>query len=61
VHLTQDVTGDTLQCDDTTYTIVSGIHPWVPRAIGWVMGIAGFLIARDAAVRLWWPQLLGGP
>jgi hypothetical protein len=29
-------------------------------AIGWVMGIAGFLVARDAAVRLWWPQLLGG-
>jgi hypothetical protein len=28
-------------------------------AIGWVMGIAGFLIARDAAVRLWWPQLAG--
>jgi hypothetical protein len=28
-------------------------------AIGWVMAIAGFLIARDAAVRLWWPQLLG--
>jgi hypothetical protein len=24
VHLTQDVTGDTLQCGDTTYTIVSG-------------------------------------
>lgn len=29
-------------------------------AIGWVMGIAGFLIARDAAARLWWPHLLGG-
>jgi hypothetical protein len=28
-------------------------------AIGWVMAIAGFLIARDAAARLWWPQLLG--
>lgn len=26
-------------------------------AIGWVMGIAGFLIARDAAIRLWFPQL----
>lgn len=26
-------------------------------AIGWVMGIAGFLIARDAAARLWWPHL----
>jgi hypothetical protein len=24
VHFTQDVTGDTLQCGDTTYTIVSG-------------------------------------
>src|SRR5215204_2266111 len=23
-HFTQDVTGDTLQCGDTTYTIVSG-------------------------------------
>jgi hypothetical protein len=29
-------------------------------AIGWVMAIAGFLVARDAAARLWWPQLLGG-
>jgi Sap, sulfolipid-1-addressing protein len=29
-------------------------------AIGWVMGIAGFFIARDAAVRLWWPELLAG-
>jgi hypothetical protein len=28
-------------------------------AIGWVMAIAGFLVARDAAARLWWPQLLG--
>jgi hypothetical protein len=27
-------------------------------AIGWVMVIAGFLIARDAAVRLWWPSCL---
>jgi hypothetical protein len=24
MHFTQDVTGDTLQCGDTTYTIVSG-------------------------------------
>ena len=29
-------------------------------AIGWVMAIAGILVVRDAAARLWWPQLLGG-
>jgi hypothetical protein len=27
-------------------------------AIGWTMGIAGFLVARDAAVRIWWPDSL---
>lgn len=27
-------------------------------AIGWAMGITGFLIARDAAARIWWPELL---
>lgn len=26
-------------------------------AVGWLMGIVGFLLARDAAVRLWWPGL----
>ena len=29
-------------------------------AIGWVMGIAGFLIASDAAARLWSPELFAG-
>ena len=28
--------------------------------LSWVLGIAGFLVARDAAFRLWWPHLLGG-
>jgi len=28
--------------------------------LAWVLGIAGFLVARDAATRLWFPQLLGG-
>jgi Sap, sulfolipid-1-addressing protein len=28
--------------------------------LSWVLGIAGFLVARDAAARLWFPQLLGG-
>ncbi|MFC3382719.1 GAP family protein [Couchioplanes azureus] len=28
--------------------------------LGWVLGIAGFLVARDAAARLWFPELLGG-
>lgn len=27
-------------------------------AIGWVMGVAGVLLAGDAALRLWWPHLL---
>ncbi|WP_127503491.1 hypothetical protein [Actinoplanes solisilvae] len=28
--------------------------------LSWVLGIAGFLVARDAVVRLWFPQLMGG-
>ncbi|MBY8871014.1 GAP family protein [Micromonospora sp. PLK6-60] len=28
--------------------------------LSWALGIAGFLVARDAAARLWFPQLLGG-
>ncbi|MEU4240089.1 GAP family protein [Actinoplanes sp. NPDC026619] len=27
--------------------------------LSWVLGIAGFLVARDAAARLWFPELLG--
>lgn len=30
------------------------LHRHADSALGWVMGIAGFLIARDAAARLWW-------
>jgi hypothetical protein len=44
------------------------IDPWLERlsrwmtnhadeAIPWVLGIVGFLVARDAAARLLWPQL----
>jgi hypothetical protein len=29
-------------------------------AIGWVMAIAGFLVAQDAAARLWWPRAVAG-
>lgn len=28
--------------------------------LSWILGIAGFLVARDAAARLWFPQLFGG-
>lgn len=28
--------------------------------LSWILGIAGFLVARDAAARLWFPELFGG-
>ncbi len=33
------------------------LHAWLERAgadtLGWILGIVGFLVARDAAMRLW--------
>jgi hypothetical protein len=43
--------------------LLERMNRWVVEkgasATGWVLAIAGFLIARDAAARLWFPQLLG--
>jgi Sap-like sulfolipid-1-addressing protein len=43
--------------------LLGRLNAWALRSGGgmlsWILGIAGFLIARDAAARLWFPQLLG--
>ncbi|MFI1994110.1 GAP family protein [Actinoplanes sp. NPDC020271] len=40
------------------------LNTWVTAKgaglLGWMLGIAGFLVARDAAARLWFPELFGG-
>ncbi|SDZ16090.1 Sap, sulfolipid-1-addressing protein [Micromonospora pattaloongensis] len=45
-------------------TVLQRMNAWVVAkgsgVLSWVLGIAGFLVARDAAARLWFPQLLGG-
>ncbi|GAA2645742.1 GAP family protein [Paractinoplanes durhamensis] len=44
--------------------VLQRLNAWImARSSGmlsWVLGIAGFLVARDAAARLWFPQLMGG-
>lgn len=43
--------------------ILHRMNAWITEkagsATGWVLAIAGFLIARDAVARLWFPHLLG--
>lgn len=43
--------------------VLERLNTWVVRKgsglLGWLLAIAGFLVARDAAARLWLPQLLG--
>lgn len=43
--------------------LLGRLNAWALRSGGamlsWALGIAGFLVARDAAARLWFPQLLG--
>ncbi|RSM83145.1 hypothetical protein DMH04_23680 [Kibdelosporangium aridum] len=42
--------------------VLQRLNNWIMRngasATGWLLGIAGFLVARDAAVRLFWPHLM---
>ncbi|GAA2522912.1 GAP family protein [Pilimelia columellifera] len=42
--------------------ILERLNTWVVTKgsglLGWLLAIAGFLVARDAAARLWFPQLL---
>jgi hypothetical protein len=44
--------------------LLQRLNNWVTTkgvgATGWLLAIAGFLIARDAVARLWFPELLGG-
>lgn len=44
--------------------VLERLNAWLLRQAGglfsWVLGIAGFLVARDAVARLWFPQLMGG-
>jgi len=39
------------------------LDAWIAKkassAIGWILAIVGFLVARDAVARLFFPQLLG--
>jgi hypothetical protein len=43
--------------------ILQRMNTWITEkagsATGWVLAIAGFLIARGAVARLWFPHLLG--
>ncbi|RZQ60255.1 GAP family protein [Amycolatopsis suaedae] len=43
--------------------LLNRMNTWITgkasSATGWVLAIAGFLVARDAVARLWFPQLLG--
>ena len=47
----------------TVEPLLQRLNDWImtkgASATGWIIGIAGFLIARDAAARLFWPGLLG--
>ncbi|MFC0109205.1 GAP family protein [Kibdelosporangium aridum] len=42
--------------------VLQRLNNWIMRngasATGWLLAIAGFLVARDAAVRLFWPHLM---
>jgi hypothetical protein len=44
--------------------ILERLDTWVMTKgsglLSWILAIAGFLLARDAATRLWFPQLFGG-
>ncbi|ONI70222.1 hypothetical protein ALI144C_46950 [Actinosynnema sp. ALI-1.44] len=43
--------------------LLQRLNNWImtkgASATGWIIGIAGFLVARDAAARLFWPEMLG--
>ncbi|MEU4391233.1 GAP family protein [Kribbella sp. NPDC023855] len=43
--------------------VLERLNRWVSTkgagATGWLLAIAGFLVARDAAARLWFPHLMG--
>jgi len=43
--------------------VLERMNSWISRkadgAIGWVLAIVGFLVARDAAARLWFPEAFG--
>jgi hypothetical protein len=45
--------------------VLRRLNAWIAEkagtATGWILAIAGFLVARDAAARLWFPQLMGSP
>nr|CTQ92301.1 membrane protein, putative [Kibdelosporangium sp. MJ126-NF4] len=43
--------------------LLQRLNNWImtkgTSATGWIIGIAGFLVARDAGARLFWPEMLG--
>ncbi|WP_106396479.1 GAP family protein [Actinocorallia populi] len=43
--------------------LLQRMNTWITEkaggATGWIIAIAGFLVARDAAARLWFPHLMG--
>ncbi|MFD3517640.1 GAP family protein [Streptomyces sp. NPDC058657] len=48
---------------DRTRPLLDRLGAWLSQradgALGWVLGIVGFLVARDAAARLWYPEMFG--
>ncbi|GIF21569.1 hypothetical protein Ate02nite_42990 [Paractinoplanes tereljensis] len=44
--------------------VLARLNAWIltkgNTMLSWLLGIAGFLVARDAAARLWFPELMGG-
>jgi Sap-like sulfolipid-1-addressing protein len=44
--------------------VLERLNAWIlakgNTMLSWLLGIAGFLVARDAAARLWFPELWGG-
>jgi hypothetical protein len=43
--------------------LLQRMNAWITAkagsATGWILAIAGFLVARDAVTRLWFPQFMG--
>ncbi|HET6856450.1 MAG TPA: GAP family protein [Streptomyces sp.] len=43
--------------------LLDRLNAWISKradgALGWVLVIVGFLVARDAAARLWFPEMFG--
>lgn len=56
--------GARIVAESKVMPLLERLNRWVTTkgagATGWLLAIAGFLVARDAVARLWFPHLLGG-